>query len=156
MAPFVTSWPIQSCAPTRTSGPLPAAFAVMKSARVLTIAWTPTVMPFASAKASATAWIASSLTASVQMTSSWSPRTGAPVVSPAVGAAVPSSVPPSPPPQAEAKRATPAARASIGVILRILILSIERVAALRGSGTRDGSATLRTLSGTVATTFSTE
>ena len=77
MAPFWTSWPIQSCAPTSTSGPLPAWLAVMNAARVSVTAWTPTVMLFALAYVSATACIAARWVSSVQMTRSSSPRTGA-------------------------------------------------------------------------------
>ena len=47
MAPFCTRLPIQSCAPTTTSGPLPCWEAVTKLVcRSLETAWTSTVTPF--------------------------------------------------------------------------------------------------------------
>ena len=55
MAPFWTRLPIQSWAPTTTSGPLPAELAVTKLVwRSVEMAWTSTLMPLASPKASAT------------------------------------------------------------------------------------------------------
>ncbi len=55
MAPFCTRLPIQSWAPTTTSGPLPAESAVTKlPCRSAEMAWTLTVMPLAAANVSAT------------------------------------------------------------------------------------------------------
>ena len=86
MAPFCTRLPIQSCAPTTTSGPLPAEFAVTKFGwRSEEIAWTSTEMPLASPNASATCLTVSILRASVQMTRSASPRSGIAVESDAAG-----------------------------------------------------------------------
>ncbi len=86
MAPFCTRLPIQSCAPTTTSGPLPAELAVTKLGwRSEEIAWTSTEMPLASPNASATCLTASILRASVQMTRSASPRSGIAVESDASG-----------------------------------------------------------------------
>ena len=88
MAPFWTRLPIQSCAPTTTSGPLPAELAVTKLVwRSVAIAWTSTEMPLASPKESATGLMQSILRASVQMTRSASPRSGTAVESEGDGSA---------------------------------------------------------------------
>ena len=57
MTPFCTSAPIQSCAPTITSGPLPVGAWVMKSSRMEELSFTTrlTVMPFSSLNFLATA-----------------------------------------------------------------------------------------------------
>ena len=88
MAPFWTRLPIQSCAPTTTSGPLPAELAVTKLVwRSVEIACTSTEMPLASPNASATGLTQSILRASVQMTRSASPRSGTAVESDGDGSA---------------------------------------------------------------------
>jgi hypothetical protein len=73
-APFCTMLPIQSCAPTTTSGPLPAVLAVMKLVcRSAETTWTSTLMPLSAAKSSATARTAFTLRSSVQITRSAAP-----------------------------------------------------------------------------------
>src|SRR3954470_15619126 len=88
MAPFCTRLPIQSWAPTTTSGPLPAELAVTKLVwRSVAMACTSTEMPLSLPKASATGLTQSILRASVQRTRSASPRAGTAVLSEAEGSA---------------------------------------------------------------------
>src|SRR5262245_33468116 len=84
---FWTSSPSQSCAPTMTSGPLPAFVASLKLARTSGATWTATLMPCSWPNWSAYFWIAAARSLSVQMTrSTEASRTGAAVVFAGAGA----------------------------------------------------------------------
>ena len=58
MAPFCTSWPIQSCAPLIRSGAWPAWEALRNAVRPSATTWTLTVIPLSSPNFFAAAWIA--------------------------------------------------------------------------------------------------
>src|SRR3954451_19753963 len=70
MVPFCTRLPIQSCAPTTMSGPLPDCAAVTKLVcRSLETAWTCTVTPLVVPKVSANGFSAAARWSSAQMVS---------------------------------------------------------------------------------------